>query len=132
MRAAIKPKPRPSPDTFPPDSFRQSTTELPDGSVAVVDNDQAEAASVVEVRPTLPNADTRKALSDGQRVDDQLLNAARDKRKRKKKGKGSIEAEDAGTPQKPISRAERRRRIKEEIAKLSQGQERGYYQRRLW
>jgi len=35
-------------------------------------------------------------------------------------------------PEKPISRAERRKRIKEEIQKLSQGQERGYYQRRLW
>lgn len=34
--------------------------------------------------------------------------------------------------EKPISRAERRRRIKEEIMRLSQGEEKGYYQRRLW
>lgn len=34
--------------------------------------------------------------------------------------------------QKPISRAERRRLIKEEIARLSQGEQPVYYQRRLW
>lgn len=34
--------------------------------------------------------------------------------------------------QKPISRAERRRLIKEEIQRLSQGDEPLYYQRRLW
>ncbi|OLN96403.1 hypothetical protein CCHL11_00668 [Colletotrichum chlorophyti] len=34
--------------------------------------------------------------------------------------------------QDPISRAERRRLIKEELRRLSQGEERGYYQRRLW
>lgn len=34
--------------------------------------------------------------------------------------------------QKPISRAERRRLIKEEIARLSQGNQPVYYQRRLW
>ncbi|KAK0628613.1 hypothetical protein B0T17DRAFT_523226 [Bombardia bombarda] len=35
-------------------------------------------------------------------------------------------------PQKPVSRAERRRLIKEEIQRLASTQERGYYQRRLW
>ncbi|KAF4892830.1 hypothetical protein CGCVW01_v014192 [Colletotrichum viniferum] len=34
--------------------------------------------------------------------------------------------------EKPISRAERRRLIKEEIKRLSQGEEPVYYQRRLW
>ncbi|KAF3768691.1 hypothetical protein M406DRAFT_251469 [Cryphonectria parasitica EP155] len=34
--------------------------------------------------------------------------------------------------EKPISRAERRRLIKEEIQRLSQGEEPLYYQRRLW
>jgi len=48
-------------------------------------------------------------------------------------GKGKASAGDGpDQPQKPMSRAERRRRIKEEIMKLSQGEERGYYQRRLW
>lgn len=32
----------------------------------------------------------------------------------------------------PVSRAERRRLIKEELQKLSQSEERVYYQRRLW
>ncbi|KAK2024290.1 hypothetical protein LX32DRAFT_109779 [Colletotrichum zoysiae] len=34
--------------------------------------------------------------------------------------------------QKPISRAERRRLIKEELRRLAEGQEKVYYQRRLW
>lgn len=34
--------------------------------------------------------------------------------------------------EKPVSRAERRQKIKEEIRRLSEGQERVYYQRRLW
>lgn len=34
--------------------------------------------------------------------------------------------------QKPISRAERRRLIKEELRRLSESEERVYYQRRLW
>lgn len=35
-------------------------------------------------------------------------------------------------PEKVVSRAERRRLIKEALQKTSQGEERGYYQRRLW
>ncbi|KAJ4386379.1 hypothetical protein N0V93_009274 [Gnomoniopsis smithogilvyi] len=42
---------------------------------------------------------------------------------------GEIGDEDGG---KPMSRAERRRKIKEEIQKLSQGDTPLYYQRRLW
>ncbi|KZL75877.1 hypothetical protein CT0861_10773 [Colletotrichum tofieldiae] len=34
--------------------------------------------------------------------------------------------------QKPISRAERRRLIKEELRRLAEGEEKVYYQRRLW
>lgn len=38
----------------------------------------------------------------------------------------------AAKTEKPISRAERRRRIKQEIRELSQGETPVYYQRRLW
>ncbi|KUI69733.1 hypothetical protein VM1G_04869 [Cytospora mali] len=42
-----------------------------------------------------------------------------------------VESPDDET-KKPISRAERRRLIKEEISRLSQGEQPVYYQRRLW
>ncbi|GAB1312267.1 hypothetical protein MFIFM68171_02477 [Madurella fahalii] len=132
LRAAIKPTPRPSPKIFLPDRFQHSTTELPDGSVVIVDDggrgtDQNENP-VVEVTPTLPDDSTQKPLSN----DQQASGKAVQNMKGTKKDKSSIEADDPDKPQKPISRAERRRRIKEEIMRLSQGQERGYYQRRLW
>lgn len=41
-------------------------------------------------------------------------------------------AEHPEDPEKVVSRAERRRLIKEELQKTAQGEERGYYQRRLW
>ncbi|CAN8100418.1 unnamed protein product [Discula destructiva] len=48
----------------------------------------------------------------------------------------AVEETEAGSPEvdgsKPMSRAERRRKIKEEIQKLSQGETPLYYQRRLW
>ncbi|KAH9884184.1 hypothetical protein F4778DRAFT_572681 [Xylariomycetidae sp. FL2044] len=42
------------------------------------------------------------------------------------------EKEESVEEEKPISRAERRRRIKAEIQRLSQGESPVYYQRRLW
>ncbi|PSR78836.1 hypothetical protein BD289DRAFT_443291 [Coniella lustricola] len=44
----------------------------------------------------------------------------------------AAEAPEGEEGEKPISRAQRRRKIKEEIEKLSQGDEPLYYQRRLW
>lgn len=46
-------------------------------------------------------------------------------------GEGPVE-NDPEKDEKPISRAERRRLIKEEIQRLSQGETPIYYQRRLW
>lgn len=43
-----------------------------------------------------------------------------------------VENPDDEEIKKPISRAERRRLIKEEISRLSQGEQPVYYQRRLW
>ncbi|KAK4042170.1 hypothetical protein C8A01DRAFT_44820 [Parachaetomium inaequale] len=143
LRAAIKPSPRPSPKIFLPDRFKQSTTELADGTIIVLDGgggggEEQEEKPVVEVKPTLPDG---AVAEDGDDVDspespaeDEPTKTAKSDTKTDEKEKGADPAAEDGSdqPQKPMSRAERRRRIKEEIMRLSQGEERGYYQRRLW
>lgn len=112
-----------------PDRFRQATTELSDGTVVVVDpSDGAVEArlqqAVLEVRPTLP--EQRQRGGGGTRSQEHEGQAGT------KGGKSSGGSSSGTKKQKPISRAERRRRIKEEIQMLAQGTERGYYQRRLY
>ena len=146
LRAAIKPSPRPSPKIFLPDRFKQSTTELPDGTVIALDGEAGRAGDVaIEVKPTLPDeAGAKHPNPDGDvgvgtakpQTKEQPTKTVKGQGKNSsssnKKGKGSPADEGSDSPQKPLSRAERRRLIKEEIMKLSQGEQRGYYQRRLW
>jgi hypothetical protein len=144
LRAAIKQPPRPSPKIFLPDRFRKSTTELEDGTVVVIDDDEDDSPDVsrqqqdivIEVKPT---------VSDEQ-VPEEGLKADEDAPPENKeealppvfepwKGQKPVKSTTAnldGKAEKPISAAERRRRIKEELMKLSQGEKPVYYQRRLW
>ncbi|KAK3906582.1 hypothetical protein C8A05DRAFT_11668 [Staphylotrichum tortipilum] len=135
LRAAIKPSPRPSPRILLPDRFKQSTTELADGTIIVLndggDPSEQGAQKTVEVKPTVAEGTSKQAQRPISKQ------SGKTGRKRgtssRQSGKGKVAAGDgADQPQKQMSRAERRRRIKEEIMKLSQGEERGYYQRRLW
>ncbi|KAI0886033.1 uncharacterized protein GGS22DRAFT_159646 [Annulohypoxylon maeteangense] len=134
LRTAIKinREPRPSPKIYLPDRFKKSTTELEDGTVVDLDDPRlgrrrrrksAEEDEIIIVRPTFPDEKPEqqkpvKAEEDG--TDGAYV------------GTPNNEEEDTKKPQKPISRAERRRQIKEEIRRLSEGTERVYYQRRLW
>lgn len=73
---------------------------------------------------------TQTQVELGERERDPGVGGKQPKKQRQQQASGEdAEPEKA---EKPISRAERRRRIKEEIMKLAEGQERGYYQRRLW
>ncbi len=96
---------------------------------------------VIEVRPTLPEdvVDTSDNQQQVLRTNEERPGSTKAKkprwwRAREKQEQSHAEEEKPKpeTPEKPISRAERRRRIKEEIQKLSQGDQKGYYQRRLW
>ncbi|KAK3298355.1 uncharacterized protein B0H64DRAFT_429591 [Chaetomium fimeti] len=158
LREAIKQPPRPSPKIFLPDRFKQSTTELADGTVVALDDDGnrvqgqdqdqgqdrdqdrdrdqnrdrdvvGQKPVIVEVRPTLPGDAVGKGGGGGGGEGGKPTKTT--VKGGKKKGKGGGGKEGAEEPQKPMSRAERRRRIKEEIQKSAQG-ERGYYRRRLW
>jgi hypothetical protein len=145
LRIAIKPSPRASPKIFLPDRFQRSTTELEDGTIVAVEDGydrrtRSRRPAVVEVRPTVSEDSDDSASSDEeeqqqQQEEEEVLDAKDEAPTRTDaQRQPEIPQEQVGAekPQKPMSRAERRRRIKEEIQKLAQGEERGYYQRRLW
>ncbi|KAI1379012.1 hypothetical protein F4677DRAFT_410312 [Hypoxylon crocopeplum] len=128
LRRAIKPRePRPSPKIYLPEYFQKPTTELEDGTTVEIDDPRlgrshdADEDDIVIVRPTIPDeSEQQKPLAP-----------------EKKHAAGArVEAQNdrdgATNEQKPMSRAERRRQIKEDIRRLSAGQEPVYYQRRLW
>jgi hypothetical protein len=135
LRKAIRPDPRPSPRIYLPDRFKKSTTELKDGTVVDVDDSEAPSGNIgqkkkgdfmIEVRPSVPEEAVQRPLSGGKQKDSKKKTNAESS----SKGKA-----DSNVPQKEeelMSRAERRRRIKQEIRELSQGETPVYYQRRLW
>ncbi|OTB01797.1 hypothetical protein M426DRAFT_323153 [Hypoxylon sp. CI-4A] len=145
LRAAIKTnrEPRPSPKIYLPDRFKKATTELEDGTVVDLDDPRlgsrrrkgaSEEDEIVIIRPTFPDEKKHKkpkksekqkpAVPNEKDNDDVAAAGAR--------GETQDGGERATDEQKPISRAERRRQIKEEIRRLSEAAEPIYYQRRLW
>jgi hypothetical protein len=84
----------------------------------------------VVVKPTLP--DNAKSAKPGGGVlpgDEPTKTTVKGKTTKGKGSSGAAAGKDGeDEPQKPMSRAERRRRIKEEIQKSAQG-ERGYFRR---
>lgn len=195
LRAAIKPTPRPSPRTYLPDQFKKMTTELPDGTIAPVQDDEV----VIEITPTPPSEVHQTSETEDENRQKPILapqpaqesatektemkktSSARAKKYREQQqlkkqqqqhmqqeglvvqqGQQHQEQDFSKTPnqaeqqetsgstpieipegmlehpdpdkraEKAVSPAERRRLIKEEIKRLAQPEERGYYQRRLW
>lgn len=146
LREAIKPSPRPKPQIFLPDRFRATTTELEDGTVVVVDlgpdayrpprpDSGDQQVVVVEVTPTVAGEQGQENVRGDERGDDAGEVSREEKHNKESPPDGRAE-EKAGSgptkPQKKLSRAERRRKIKEEIQRLSQGDKKGIYQPRLW
>ncbi|KAI0153460.1 hypothetical protein BJ166DRAFT_357241 [Pestalotiopsis sp. NC0098] len=144
LRKAIRPDPRPSPKIYLPDRFKQSATELEDGTVVNIEVHDAPSGNaaqqkkgdfVVEVRPSVPEDASQRPLQEvkGQSDAEDLPSekdsiSGADDTKNQNPQKQAEEKEE----EEPMSRAERRRRIKEEIRELSQGETPMYYQRRLW
>ena len=134
---------------FLPDRFKKTTTELADGTIVAVD-DEAEGIEarpkdgfLIEIRPTLPlDRENEEAKDETQREALAFLPEADESDDADVYPPGesptaSQEPDEVAMDgeevlQKPISAAERRRRIKNDIQKLAGGSERGYYQRRLW
>ncbi|KAK4178900.1 hypothetical protein QBC36DRAFT_323788 [Triangularia setosa] len=163
IRASIN-RPKPSLKIFLPDRFKQSTTELDDGTIVIIEDEnisrpprplkeilleeerererEREREVVITVVPTVPTEGevlAEKKVKEGKEKEKKggLLGWIRSGKK--KAGKQELNGEEQGEgeekedgPPKPISRAERRKRIKEELMRLAQGEERGWYQRRLY
>ncbi|KAH8157519.1 hypothetical protein CIB48_g10734 [Xylaria polymorpha] len=138
LRLAIRPAvvTRPKPKVWDTAALgrTKTTIRLEDGTlveiqnphveVAVDPSSQPEEGETIEVRPTPPDAEesvqkpvTPSDEDDG--GDDSALDV-----------KGSWDGVQEGGE--PLTRAERRRRIKAEIQRLSRGDTPVYYQRRLW
>jgi hypothetical protein len=148
IRVGIKtPKP-PPPKTYLPDRFRQSTTELKDGSVVIVDDDKTSTPlhkkTRVEVRrteeETTPRNEPAKAAesplqrdqSTPVKEEEKVVLRTEMERNIQEQLEANMEHPDPRvTDGRPLTRAERRRLIKEEIQRLSHV-EGPAYQRRLY
>ncbi|KAK4199733.1 hypothetical protein QBC40DRAFT_281349 [Triangularia verruculosa] len=154
IRASIN-RPKPSPKIFLPDRFKQSTTELEDGTIVIIEDEnisrpprplkeilleeeeerrlEREREVAITVVPTVPTEEEVLAEKKAERQKKGgLLGWMRGSKKAQKTEVDGGEGEEEDGPPKPISRAERRRRIKEDLMKMAQGEERGWYQRRLY
>ncbi|GKT42527.1 uncharacterized protein ColSpa_02708 [Colletotrichum spaethianum] len=151
LREAIKPESRPSPKAsyYVPDHLKDVTAEK-------------QEQIIIEVNPTVPERQQQQQQQQqkqkaGQKAagwtsdmwqkmmapSDEEENGGVSKEDLEKMGERERNIEgwkvkDQKNPdpeasnQKPISRAERRRLIKEELKRLAESEERVYYQRRLW
>lgn len=147
LRAAVRPRqPRtkPSPLTYLPEQFKKPTIAItgPEDSEKVsvgevIDKDRNTQAqpvvievveTVSEVAPESPAPPLNRGSVSSKKL------AMLESIQKQAAGKSwAVENPDPTSKNHvPISRAERRRLIKAEIQKLSQSEERVYYQRRLW
>lgn len=135
LRIAIKPRSsRPSPKVYLPDRFKASTTELEDGTIVVVETEAEvetkEQVQVIEVKESVPEEVQQDEPEEAKKDEPEVVEGPQAKVEGSSWG---VEHPDPSVKsQKPISRAERRRLIKEEIKRLSQADKPMYYQRRLW
>ncbi|KAJ6446948.1 hypothetical protein O9K51_01723 [Purpureocillium lavendulum] len=157
LRAAIRPRDsRPSPKAHLPDRFRTSTTELEDGTVVLIESDADKEAKEVEQLVSTAHIPAQdRALPKNEPSHEPEKQRQQQSRESRNKDtahvserqhaiiaqlQADVAAKSWGVehpdPLKkskiPITRAERRRLIKEEIQRLAQSEQRVYYQRRLW
>lgn len=125
-------QPRPSPKIYLPDRFKKSTTELEDGTVVSLDDPRlggrrrkgvSNEEDIIIVRPSFPDEKPEPRRPVAPVRDDDITES---------RGRAQQDEDGAANAQKPMSRAERRQQIKEEIRRLSEGNQPIYYQRRLW
>lgn len=158
LRQSIRPRQaRPKPQIYLPEQFRTTKT-LEDGTVVTIESEvererreamelQQHQQQVIEVTETRREdlerqqqkqpAPSSVESSEQQRPSKQLTAgklAMLETLKNKASGKAwAVEHPDPLANNKvPVTRAERRRLIREEIQRLSRSNERVYYQRRLW
>ncbi|ERS98154.1 uncharacterized protein SPSK_06619 [Sporothrix schenckii 1099-18] len=154
LRQSIRmPKPEP-PKIFLPDRFNKMTTELADGTIVTIETDVDENGNAIIVADNAPSQSQASPLVGGPRnkdhndivvevtpsrpgAEDQTQQRlAGDKAPREQNADGmGVVPEEVTQKQKPtskpVSKAERRRLIKEELMKMGANEKPNYYQRRL-
>ena len=143
LRAAIRPR-EPRRKMYLPDQFR-TTTVLEDGTTVTIeseaDRQMREIYEQYEIKMKKQQQDTVEIHITEQEDADRVAEAL-DKEKQRvvqalqtqvKQKTWMVENPDPYSLSKvPITRAERRRMIKQELMQLQEGNEKGYYQRRLY
>ncbi|CAG9940564.1 unnamed protein product [Clonostachys rosea f. rosea IK726] len=141
LRTAIRPRqPRHKPQMHLPDQFKKHTQRLADGTVVQIESEAEREANKrpvqhIEVAPTVSRAEeprlevrhTDKVVSREKLAIVEQLQAdvAR-------KSWAAEHPDPLVKSRVPITRAERRRLIREELRKLSDAEESVYYQRRMY
>lgn len=146
LREAIRPRtPRPQTKPHLPDRFKARVTELEDGTFAFMESEAEEEAReqremMVQVKQSTPESlDQRPAESASSKLKQagkptakqlEILEAIKAKVAAQS---WVVENPDPSDKSKvPISAAERRQMIREELQKLAGSEQYVYYQRRLW
>ena len=150
IRQGIK-APKPSPKIYLPDRFKHTTTELPDGTIVIIEDeyhaDRRTAQMKVEGRDIPPpplifedtpenralaEAETKEGFIGPKRAppEEEPL-TIREKNEREQLAQNLRHPDPRAVDQRPISRAERRRLIKEELRRVSHV-EGPAYQRRVY
>ena len=149
------PKPEP-PKIFLPDRFDKMTTELSDGTIVTIDNDVDENGNAIIVADNAPSKSQASPLVGGHKdkvnkdvivevtpsrpgAEDETQHRLADDRASTKPKPAQKDSADAiviaaaaEQKQKPVSKAERRRLIKEELMKMAANDKPVYYQRRMY
>ncbi|KAI3321611.1 hypothetical protein HD806DRAFT_158633 [Xylariaceae sp. AK1471] len=149
LRLAIRPAivTRPKPRVWDTEALQKTRTtiRLEDGTMVQIqspdpdpelvitgadDTSRRQEEEIIEVRPTIPETDVEVPVLKPITLSQNRGGKDQDQDDSALKVKGSWDGVQEGGE--PLSRVERRKRIKAEIQRLSQGDTPVYYQRRLW
>lgn len=134
LREAIRPRQsKPSPRAYLPERFKTTTRVLEDGTTVVVESEAEREAremqgTVVEVRPTMPErtVDEGEVSAEKRAIVEALKAQVAEKT-------WMVENPDPMSKSRvPITRAQRRKMIKDEFERLAQPQEETYHRRKMW
>lgn len=145
LREAIRPRaPRATPKSYIPDKFKARITELEDGSVVFLESEADEEArqqrqQLIEIKESTSQSTSGQ---EGQPAEQSpgLIRASKKQlmlldqiRHNVAQQSWAVEHPDPYAKNRvPITAAERRRLIKEELQKIAGSNELVYWQRRLW
>lgn len=148
LREAIRPRaPRATPKSYLPDKFKARITELEDGSVVFLESEAEEEArqqkqQLIEIQHSTSQPNSGQGSGDSKPAEQSpgLVRASKKQlmlldqiRHNVAEKSWAVEHPDPFAKNRvPITAAERRRLIKEELQKIAGSNELVYWQRRLW